>query len=180
MSISELIKYRFNKRSSKSGVAEESQLLLSKMSRIRSLRDTQIDFDAELSRARRYKRPLSVIVLRWIGGNDPYWGPGSPTDNPSYPQLLDSLLLGTILPDSIRQTDLVAHDLAAGRYVIMMPEMMKSQAEGATQRLSELFRAHTSASACMGIAGFPEGGLTLEEMIQSADSDCHASLEMAS
>jgi hypothetical protein len=90
-----------------------------------------------------------------------------------------SLLLGAILPDRIRETDLVAYDAVLAHYVILMPELTRSQAERAVRRLDELLRARVSTPTSIGVAEFPRDGLTLEEVTASAVASSHKSLRVA-
>jgi hypothetical protein len=180
MRFSQLVKSFVGNSGKSEAALPEGELLLSKLARIRSCRDAQIDFDAEVARARRYQRPLCVLVLRCIDGQQGLGcSPSVHTGEPCHPQLVDALLFGAILPDRIRRTDLVAHDAGSGRYVILMPEVSRHQVDGIVQRLTELLREGVSSSACVGVAEFPDDGLTLEEMISSADRNCHASMTVA-
>ncbi len=177
MRFSQVFKSR-SRRSRKTGATLKEGPLLSKLARIPSYREALPDFDAEVTRARRYQRPLSVLVLRCVLGKNGSNGSSGEHADPSYPDMI-SLLLGAILPDWIRETDLVAYDAAAGRYVILMPELTKSQAERAVRRLNELLRARVATPTSVGIAEFPGDGLTLEEIVARAVVNSHGSLKMA-
>ncbi len=166
------------RRSRKAGAALTEGPLLSKLARIPTYREAMPDFDAEVTRARRYQRPLSVLVMRCVNGNNGSNGSSGEHIDPSYPQMI-SLLLGAILPDTIRETDLVAYDAANRRYVILMPELTAFQAERAVRRLNELLRARVSTPTSVGVAEFPRDGLTLEEVVASAVVDSHGSPKMA-
>jgi hypothetical protein len=90
-----------------------------------------------------------------------------------------SLLLGAILPDRIRETDLVAYDAAASRYVILMPELGRAQAERAVRRLTELLRVKVSTPTSVGVAEFPTDGLTFDDLVANAVVNSHGSLSIA-
>lgn len=154
--------------------------LLSKLVRMQTYRETLPELAGEINRARRYRRPLSVAVMQFeasggslatvhVGGN----GNGSRNHSQAgYPDLVVAHLLGAILRDTLRETDLVSYDAAGGRYVIMMPELAEAQAQRAVRRLNDLVLASLHTSMRVGVAEFPRDGLTLEEMVASAEESC--------
>jgi len=146
---------------------------------IPSFRRSLPEFGRELARARRAQRPLAVVVLSLgrdllleqelrsaaAGGN------GSVA---SRMQLLKrtthlvSLVLGAILRDALRESDIVTYGAADDRYVILLTDTNVVQAQQAVQRLSELFYQRTFSYLRAGIAEFPADGLTLEDLVSSA------------
>jgi hypothetical protein len=152
--------------------------LLSRLTRIPSYREASPGLVVELSRARRYERPLSILVLRWMHSGTANC-PGDRSDDGGYPEFMTALLLGAVLPDSVREIDQVCHDAAARRYVMVMPELRKAQAFHAVRRLEALLKARIPVPAFVGVAEFPSDGLTLEELVAAADSMCQLNLSRA-
>jgi hypothetical protein len=163
---------------STTGTALLEAPLLARLTRIPSYREASPGLIAELSRARRYERPLSVLVLRWMhsatGGR-----PGEHSDDGAYPELMIALLLGAVLPGSVREIDQVCHDAAAGRYIMVMPELRKTQAFFAVRRLDALLKTRIPVPAFVGVSEFPPDGLTLEALVAAADSMCQTNLSRA-
>ena len=143
--------------------------LISRLARVPAYRDALPELLAEFARARRYQRPLSVLVMRFNGSAN---GTREQSE-PVYMQLMVGLLLGGILPERLRETDQACCDVATARYIILMPELSKSQAQDAVRRLSTLVRERVPAATSIGVAEFPKDGLTLEEVIAAADRNGH-------
>lgn len=138
---------------------------------------------AEMARARRYQRPLTVVLLGLENGRLPehvYHLVGdNGTDNGTSRQILSrttqlvSFVLGSILRDTLRESDIAAYHATEDRYILLLTESTRAQARDTVQRLNQLFhpRVHTALRA--GIAEFPIDGLTLDELISSAQQEWH-------
>lgn len=157
------------------------QPFYSKLERVPTYRDALPVLAAEIDRARRYERPLSLAVIGFEGvgrlrdgirlegsnGN----GNGNtahPPETAIYPEPVVTMLLGAILRDALRETDRVSYDAVAGRYVIVMPELNRTKASQAVQRLHELVLTRIFTAVSLGVAEFPHDGLTLEELVTAA------------
>ncbi len=138
---------------------------------------------AEMARARRYQRPLTVLILGLENGRLPEHlynlVGGNGDDNGTGRQILSrttqlvSFVLGTILRDTLRESDIATYHATEDRYVLLLTESTRAQARDTVQRLNQLFhrRVHTDLRA--GIAEFPIDGLTLDELISSAQQEWH-------
>lgn len=133
----------------------------------------------EVERARRYRRSLAVALFAVDAATEPGTnGAGqqyrsAASAPPSVLALNGSLhaaLLGSILRELVRETDIVAFAAALGRCTLVMPEIGAEEARLATRRL----RGWCSERLVMGVraevAIFPQDGLTLEELITLVDS----------
>lgn len=98
-----------------------------------SLEDALPAFSMELARARRYERPLSAI---------------------SAPQ---SVLVNNRVP--LRVTD-VAAQIAGGRFIALLIETGREDAEALAERIRRESQAHD-----VRVASFPEDALTLDDLI---------------
>jgi hypothetical protein len=158
--------------------------LASKATGIPAFRKSLPEFAREFARARRHQRPLAVAVL-CLGSDqlaeqmasligEP--GNGSVTSRMQllgHTTQLVSFALGSILRDVLRESDIVTYGAADDRYVVLLTDSNESQAQQVVQRLNELFYKRMSARLRAGIAVFPTDGLTLEELVSSAQAACH-------
>src|ERR1051325_9794650 len=119
----------------------------------------------ELTRSRRYHRPLSVVIIQ----------PES-EDEQTAMEMLKSVQhdllnrfttarMGQIIDDRIRQTDLVLRD-HKGRFVILCPETDLANASLLAKRISQAIQERTNLHALWGVAAFPEEALTFEDLLQ--------------
>lgn len=131
----------------------------------------------ELERARRYGRPLSVALvgpeaMRGHEGNGatPVSHNGQSDSAPPTSGPLFAALLGSLLRELMRETDIVAYAGALDRCVIVMPEMGEAESRLAVRRLRDQCEAHLSVPVRAHVAVFPDDGFTLEELVKLADS----------
>jgi hypothetical protein len=186
MGIAQLFKNPSTHYAKPETVLRESPFL-SKMARMPTFREALPALSAEMNRARRYQRPLSMAVVQFeesagsvkdklgISTGNSAHGDGLANCHPAcYPELLVALLLGAILKDSLRATDLLSYDTDTGWYVIMMPELTGLQAHRAAERLNRLVLTRIFTPIRVGIAQFPRDGLTLEELVTASERNCSA------
>jgi len=153
--------------------------LVSRTAGIPPFRHSLPELARELARARRYQRPLSVLVLGL--GSDQLsehlsglLGVGGDGEGAARLQLmaqttqLVSLVLGPILREVLRESDIVTYGAVEDEYVIMLAESDESQARRAVRRIDELFHKRTFAHLRAGVAEFPADGLTLQDLVASA------------
>lgn len=138
---------------------------------------------AEMARARRYGRPLAVVMLGLENDRLPEHiynlVSDNGNDNGTGRQILSrttqlvSFVLGSILRDTLRESDIAAYHAAEDRYVLLLTESTRAQARDTVQRLNQLFhrRVHTDLRA--GIAEFPIDGPTFDELIRRAQQEWH-------
>lgn len=144
------------------------------------LRRAMPDLARELDRARRYQRPLAIVVLgldadpllatpggKKDGSSD---GNGSNGGGQSLLQAAKvlSLILGTLLRQVMRESDIITYSALDDRYLILLTESREEEANEAVRRLDQLFFQKTLAHLRAGIAAFPSDGLILEDLIQKA------------
>jgi hypothetical protein len=111
----------------------------------------------ELDRARRHMHPLTVVVLA------PRLDPGV-EPRAAQVRMMAFSLVGAIVRDSLRSTDLVAFDSTSNRYVLILPESRKSQSLLATTRLQALLETRAGVSLDAATAEFPGDGVTIEDL----------------
>ena len=128
----------------------------------------------ELARARRYQRPLTVAVVRLeadasVERTDLLLALGG---NGTVPHSqLPFFLVGAVLRDAVRGSDLVTYDATHDQYIILFTESTKLQTLQAAHRLQALVSTRTRLGMRIGLAEFPADGLTLEDLITMACSE---------
>ena len=136
---------------------------------------------AELDRARRYERPLTIAVLSAAPSGD---GPRSvgngeealhvhgngrrrATVETELPQVV-SLLAAAALQEVLRGSDVVCYQHASNRFVLALAEAGRHNAQRALGRIQSLFRDVLRLDVQAGFARFPDEGLTLEDLVATA------------
>ena len=121
----------------------------------------------ELTRSRRYHRPLSLVVIQFETEDESL-------TKESFQNIQHDLLtrfttarVGQIIDDRIRQTDLVLRDYK-GRFMVLCPETDLPNASLLAKRLSQSINERTSLRVLWGVAAFPEEALTFEDLLQKA------------
>jgi diguanylate cyclase (GGDEF)-like protein len=125
----------------------------------------------ELKRCKRHGIPLSVIFLDLDGFKG---------INDRHGHLAGSRTLtevGTILGKAVRESDILAR-YGGDEFVVVLPETPPSGALVIAERIRKAIEAHpflaedglnAHISASLGVASYPENGLSPEALIQKAD-----------
>lgn len=118
----------------------------------------------EFGRARRYERALSIVVvapISWPGEHDHDHGPDArPTVLP--------LLTAAGLREVLRETDIMCYEPQEGRFVLGLTESESAAARSALERARTLFQSRLRIELAIGVAEFPDDGLTLEDLVRAA------------
>jgi GGDEF domain-containing protein len=136
--------------------------------RVRDIERESQRIKVELTRSRRYHRPLSLMVID-IEFKDA---------DQSSAKLMETIQhdlahrftfarVGQIIDDLIRQTDLVLRD-HKGCYVILCSETDFANAELLADRISQPIMDKAGLQMIWGIASFPDEALTFEDLLQKA------------
>jgi GGDEF domain-containing protein len=121
----------------------------------------------ELTRSRRYHRPLSLLVIRLTSLDDPSAREILKGVQQDLLSRFSSAQVAQIIDDRIRQTDLVLRDHRE-RFVILCPETDYRNASLLARRISQAIRERTNLSVLWGVASFPEEALTFEDLLHKA------------
>lgn len=121
----------------------------------------------ELTRSRRYHRPLSVLVIQMESEDEKTIRETLKSVQHDLLNRFSSARVGQIIDDRIRQTDLVLRDYK-GRFVVLCPETDLPSASLLGKRVSEAIKERTSLRVLWGAAAFPEEALTFDDLLQKA------------
>ena len=121
----------------------------------------------ELTRSRRYHRPLSVVMIESESDDEKLTREAFKNIQQDLMSRFTSARVGQIIDDRVRQTDLVLRDYK-GRFIVLCPETDFSNASLLAKRIAQAIKERTSLRVLWGVAAFPEEALTFEDLIQKA------------
>lgn len=121
----------------------------------------------ELTRSRRYHRPLSVVMIESESEDEKIIREAFKNIQHDLMSRFTSARVGQIIDDRVRQTDLVLRDYK-GRFIVLCPETDLSNASLLAKRISQAIIERTSLRVLWGVAAFPEEALTFEDLLQKA------------
>jgi hypothetical protein len=121
---------------------------------------------AELARARRYGRPLSIVLVAVSQSaaapeNALAVDPASP---------FGPVVLASLLREVMREEDMVSYTAARQRCLVMMPEVDRQEAQQAVDRVTVLCAQRFSLLVRAGVAAYPLDGWTLEDLVRRAEA----------
>ncbi len=121
----------------------------------------------ELTRSRRYHRPLSLLVIQTESEDEKVIREMLKGVQHDLLSRFSYARVGQIIDDRIRQTDLMMRDYQ-GRFVVLCPETDLSSASLLGKRISDAIVERTSLHVLWGAAAFPEEALTFDDLLQKA------------
>jgi hypothetical protein len=133
-------------------------------------RETLGKCSAELRRARRYKRALSMIAIGLDPGDDGALSRREGEDR-QIPVHTLFFLLGSLLRNLVRETDVITYSPERQLYVMVVPEASEEEALNAFHRINEVIQRRQPMKVRAGIAEFPRHGLTLDRLFEVAQQN---------
>ena len=121
----------------------------------------------ELTRSRRYHRPLSLVIIQAEAEDEKTIREMSKGIQYDLLSRFTTARVGQIIDDRIRQTDLVVRD-QRGRFIVLCPETDLLNASLLAKRISQAIKERTNLHVLWGTAAFPEEALTFEDLLQKA------------
>lgn len=121
----------------------------------------------ELTRSRRYHRPLSVVMIESESDDEKITREAFKNIQHDLMSRFTSARVGQIIDDRVRQTDLVLRDYK-GRFIVLCPETEFSNGSLLAKRIAQAIKERTSLRVLWGVAAFPEEALTFEDLLQKA------------
>ena len=121
----------------------------------------------ELTRSRRYHRPLSVVMIESESDDEKLIREAFKNIQHDLMSRFTSARVGQIIDDRVRQTDLVLRDYQ-GRFIVLCPETDLPNASLLAKRISQAIKERTNLRVLWGVAAFPEEAQTFEDLLQKA------------
>ena len=121
----------------------------------------------ELTRSRRYHRPLGLLVIESESDDEKSTRKMLKSIQSDLLNRFTSARVGQIIDDRIRQTDLVMRD-HHGRFIILCPETDLASVTLLAQRISQTIKERTDLQVHWGVAAFPDEALTFDDLLHKA------------
>ncbi len=121
----------------------------------------------ELTRSRRYHRPLSVVVVQIESEDEKVTREMLKSVQHDLLSRFSVARVGQIIDDQVRQTDLVLRDYK-GRFIVLCPETDLPSASLLGKRIARAVEERTSMRVLWGTAAFPEEALTFDDLLEKA------------
>jgi len=131
----------------------------------------------ELTRSRRYHRPLSLVVIESLGDDEKSTVAVLKGVQHDLMSRFTSARIGQLIDDRIRQTDLMLRDYR-GRFVVLCPETDLASAELLAKRIIDAIKEKTDLNVLFGVSAFPDEALTFDDLLQKARERLVRSREM--
>lgn len=139
--------------------------------KVKRVQEAYKEIEAEIYRSRRFRRPLSVVVLEQETKNLQA-NIKNLTQNAQRAILEQyfSVILAKELAAQLRETDLLLENEKNGRLVILSPDTGVNEAETLIKRLNGLTES-TEFSIKFGSATFPDHALAFEQLLEHAEAN---------
>jgi hypothetical protein len=136
-------------------------------SRVRDIDSENQRIRIELTRSRRYHRPLSLLVIEAVAEEEKITGEMLKSVQHDLLNRFTSARVAQIIDDRIRQTDLALRDYR-GKFIIICPETDFTNASLLANRISQAIKEKTDLRVRWGVAAFPEEALTFDDLLEKA------------
>lgn len=139
--------------------------------KVKRVQEAYKEIEAEIYRSRRFRRPMSVVVLEQET-KDLQANIKKLTQNAQRAILEQyfSVILAKELATQLRETDLLLENEKNGRLVILSPDTGVNEAETLIKRLNGLTEG-TEFSIKYGAATFPDHALAFEQLLEHAEAN---------
>jgi GGDEF domain-containing protein len=138
--------------------------------RVLTLREAENDIHNELTRGRRYQRPLSVVVV------EPDPDSIQISLHRTVREVQQAMMiryvvtsLARVFDQVLRRIDLIITQQEQGRFVILCPETNSDGSRVVIDRIREAVSAQLGVSVRCGAASFPDEALTFDELVTQAE-----------
>jgi hypothetical protein len=131
--------------------------------------------ERELRRARRYERPLGLVVfaLEPVYGVRDGRGGGNGTDaagaggaaGTRYVAQLEFLHLALLLRDTLRESDIISYAPETREFLALLPEADQKATEQAAERVHRIIQPRLTSGVRANHASYPRDGLTLDDLV---------------
>jgi GGDEF domain-containing protein len=121
----------------------------------------------ELTRSRRYSRPLSVLVVQMDKLEDQQVLEKDESLQRDILTRFAAARIGEIVNDRARETDLILRD-SNHRFILICPETGHSNSAILAQRISKSVAENIGAKVRWGVSSFPDEALTFDDLVEKA------------
>jgi hypothetical protein len=139
--------------------------------KLKRVQEAYKDIDAEIYRSRRFRRPLSVIVLeqdsKVLNSN---LNKLSQNAQRALMEQYFSIIFAKKLASQLRETDLLLENDKNGRLVILSPDTGVAETKTLINRLNSLAES-SEFSINFGTATFPDHALAFEQLLAHAETN---------
>lgn len=135
--------------------------------RVQDIESESQRIKVELTRSRRYQRPLSLLMIEIEPAKETTASAIARTIQHDLMYRFSFARVGQVIDDLIRQTDLFLKD-RRGRYVILCSETSLAAVELFADRISHAVKDRTGLRMYWGFASFPDEALTFDDLMQKA------------
>jgi hypothetical protein len=139
--------------------------------KVKRVQEAYKEIEAEIYRSRRFRRPLSVIVLeqdtKKLEANIEQL---SLSAQRAMMEQYFSVILAKNLATQLRETDLLLENDRNGRLVILSPDTGVSETQILIDRLNSLVKS-SEFSIIFGAATFPDHALAFEQLLAHAENN---------
>jgi hypothetical protein len=133
------------------------------------LDDAGEEIKIELTRSRRYQRPLTLLVI------EPETSTLREDLQPTLKEIQHNLArryamarISEILNQEARRTDLIVKQDHPDRFILLCPETASTDSNTLIRRIQDSVQDSLGVTVSWGIASFPEDGLTFEGLVGKA------------
>ena len=120
-----------------------------------------------ITRSRRYRRPLSLLMVQAVPENNEVYRELFKTFQRDMLSRFSSARMGQLIGEQIRQTDLLLRD-RVGRFVVLCPETDKENVMVLGDRIYEVLKEGTGLNVSWGCSSFPDEALTFDDLTNKA------------
>jgi GGDEF domain-containing protein len=147
-------------------------ITLSGVNRIKNtLSDTMNDIEAQMYLSRRYGRPLGVVVMEADSASmEVQFNQAVKEVQKALANRYVSAQIFRVLEMALRRTDVMAHN-GNGRFIFICPETSEGDLQSLVGRVREAMRDHLGINVACGVACFPDGALTFDELLIKAENE---------
>ncbi len=123
----------------------------------------------EITRSRRYHRPMGLVVLQTsMDENIPKSELVSAIKN-DLSHRFSFARIGQVIDEHIRQTDMVFRE-KFNRFVILCPETNFQNSQILAERIADMIHNKTNVQVAWTVAAFPDDALSFEDLLEVANS----------
>lgn len=138
---------------------------------VRRLNEALEDIQTEFIRSRRYKSPLSVVVVELETGSI------QTALHRTVMEVQKAMMsrymltsLARLICSALRRTDMVIEQREQGRFIVLSPETSAENSAILVQRIQAAAAEHLGIDVKCGVASFPDSALTFDELVHQAEN----------